>query len=159
MLIRHAKSDWSHAGLSDYDRPLNERGKKNAPEMASRLKEKGLIPEHIVSSGAKRAKSTAKIFAEKLNIQEIEYDERIYAASEYDLLRVINDLPDRYAFVAVFGHNPTITELSNHLADAYLSNIPTCGLAFIEFPLDTWAEISGGTGKLILYDYPKNEKD
>lgn len=159
ILIRHAKSDWGHAGLSDYDRPLNDRGRKNAPEMALRLKEKQIIPEYIVSSGANRAESTAKIFMAELNISAIELDERIYAASEYDLLKVVNNLPDKFDFVAIFGHNPTITELVNHLTDANLANVPTCGLALIEFPLDNWAGISGGTGNLVSYDYPKNEQD
>lgn len=159
MLIRHAKSDWSHAGLSDYDRPLNERGKRNAPEMALRLKARKLVPEHLLSSGAERAKSTARIFAEHLAVDDIEFDERIYRAAEYDLLNVVNDLPDTYSFVAIFGHNPTITELTNHLTGGDIVNMPTCGLALIDIPLDSWAEVSAGTGNLAVYDYPKNDPD
>ncbi|MBE7177059.1 MAG: histidine phosphatase family protein [Mucilaginibacter polytrichastri] len=159
MLIRHAKSDWSHAGLSDYDRPLNDRGKRNAPEMAERLKSRGIVPEHIVSSGAERARTTALIFAGEMGIADIDFDERIYRASEYDLLKVVNGLPDELSFVAIFGHNPTVTELVNHLTGSDIVNMPTCGLALVDIPLDNWAEVSAGTGDLSLYDYPKNDPD
>jgi len=156
LLVRHGKSDWSHTNLTDFDRPLNKRGKENAPEMAERLIQRGVPLSLIVSSPAKRAKSTAKVFAKAFGFDSIRLDERIYEANSKTLLSVINGFDDSAETIAVFGHNPGFTDLVNELSDAGLYNIPTAGMVLIKFEFDSWKMISRGTGMLEFFDYPKN---
>ncbi len=157
LIIRHAKSDWNN-GLSDFDRPLNKRGKRNAPEMAKRLLEKQIIPDLVISSPANRAITTAGYFAEILNFekQNIQVEKSIYEAEVIDLMNVINSIENNYKHVALFGHNPGLTNLAYHLCSCNFNNIPTCGIVSIIFPFDNWAMISGNTGYMEFFDYPKN---
>jgi len=159
LLIRHAKSDWDNIHLTDFKRPLNSRGEKNAPEMALRLKKKSFIPEQIVSSPALRAITTAQHFAEVLGIEkkDIIKEMEIYDALPSTLLDVVNNLDDKSSFTAVFGHNPAITYLVRDLCNSDLENMPTCSMVLIRFPVDNWSLISNGTGELIFFDYPKSE--
>ena len=158
LIIRHAKSDWGERGLEDFDRPLNERGQRNAPEMAKRLIQRNIIPELVVSSPALRAKSTAAYFAEIFGYgqDDIVEEPRIYEASASTLLQLINNWDNRYNSIALVGHNPGLTELAIKLSDFDDPNIPTCGVALLEFPFDDWRMISAGTGEVKMYDYPKN---
>lgn len=161
LLVRHAKSDWDNIKLTDFDRPLNSRGEKNAPEMARRLLEKNQIPQQIVSSPALRAITTAHYFAKILGIEksEIVKEPEIYEALTSTLMEVISNLNNNYSFTALFGHNPGITSVVSNLCNKDLFNIPTCGVVLIEFPFDDWKMISAGTGDLIFYDYPKSGND
>ena len=159
LIVRHSKSDRNDPTLRDFDRPLNERGQKNAVEMARRLVKQDIIPQELVSSPALRALSTAKYFADTLKIDrsEIVKVEDIYEASSSTLLRVINRLNDQSDLTALFGHNPGLSEIASLLCDNEgLYNLPTSGMALIEFPFEKWNMISLGTGKLLLYDFPKN---
>lgn len=158
LLIRHAKSSWNNLLLTDFDRPLNERGERNAPEMAERLANNKIVPEQLVSSPALRAISTAKIFASKMLINkcEIVQMQEIYEADSETLLKIVNNLDNSSNFTALFGHNPGLSKLANYLcaeADIYL---PTCGIILLKFPFGSWEMISHNTGELVLYDYPKN---
>ncbi len=161
LLVRHAKSDWDNIKLSDFDRPLNSRGEKNAPEMARRLLKRGKIPQQIVSSPAVRALTTAQHFAKELglNKSDIVKEEEIYEALTSTLINVVNLLDNSYSFTALFGHNPGITDLVSKLCNKDLYNIPTCGMVLIQFPFPDWSMISVGTGEIVFYDYPKNEQD
>lgn len=161
LLVRHAKSDWDNLKLSDFDRPLNSRGEKNAPEMAKRLLKRGKIPQSIVSSPAVRALTTARYFAKELGLDQsgIVEEPEIYDALTSTLMSVINDLDNQFSFIALFGHNPGITELVSNLCNKDLYNISTCGMVLIEFPFDEWNMVSAGTGEMVFYDYPKNAKD
>lgn len=158
LLIRHAKSDWDNEGLRDFDRPLNNRGNRNAPAMAERLLKNRLVPQHLISSPAKRAITTAGYFADVFQIEkkQIQLEEDIYEASSSALLKVINGIDNRYSFVALFGHNPALTNVAASLSDSDIANIPTCGMALIKFTFDDWGMISNGTGELQFFDYPKN---
>ena len=159
LIVRHSKSDRNDPTLLDFDRPLNERGKKNAVEMAKRLIKQDIIPQKLVSSPAVRALSTAKYFADTLGIKrsEIVKVDEIYEASASTLLKVINNLDDESDLTAIFGHNPGLSEIATLLSDnAGLDNLPTTGMALIEFPFEKWSMVSLGTGKLLLYDFPKN---
>ena len=159
LIVRHAKSDRNDPGMRDFDRPLNDRGQKNAVEMAKRLIKQDLIPKQLVSSPALRALSTANLFADtfKKDRSEILKVESIYEASPVTLLRVINNLDDESDFTAIFGHNPGVSEIAFLLTDnAGLDNLPTTGMALIEFPFEHWNMVSRGTGKLLLFDFPKN---
>lgn len=159
LIIRHAKSDWGEAGLKDFDRSLNKRGERDAPEMAKRLLKKNIVPQRLVSSPAKRALTTAKHFAEMFNINKnlIQQEKDIYEASLTDLMKVINALDSQFELIALFGHNPGLTNLVQHLCEARIYDIPTCGIVLIEFPFDDWKMISGNTGEMVFFDFPKNE--
>jgi phosphohistidine phosphatase len=160
LIIRHAKSDWGNAGLRDFDRPLNKRGKANAPEMAARLVMNQIKPDLMVSSPALRAITTAGFFAEVWNIpnQKIQKDSTIYEAGVRALLTVVNGLPNEYNKVALFGHNPGLTDLANYF-DGHIDNMPTCSVLLLEFPFDDWKMVSADTGKVLLFDYPKSGED
>lgn len=160
LLIRHAKSDWVDPTLADFDRPLNERGHRNAPEMAERLIARNLIPEQIVSSPALRAITTANYFAGKFDIQagSIIKQKEIYEAYPQDLLRIIHSFNDDFERIALFGHNPAITELTRLLTGELISNVATCGVVLINLQVDSWKAVGSATGNMVLYDYPKNSQ-
>lgn len=161
FIIRHAKSDWGDFNLKDFDRPLNHRGYKNAPEMVERLVLKSIKPDVIVSSPALRALTTAKYFASgwKMNAEQLKLNPSIYEAGTQTLLKIINGFDDQFDKIALFGHNPGLTNLLNYLTGEYIANMPTCSIAIIEFPFDEWKLISGNTGKLVMFDYPKSGLD
>ncbi len=160
-IIRHAKSSWDDAGLSDFERPLNERGKNDAPRMGKRLKERGLKPELIVSSPAKRAHSTSKRIARELQYAEknILPEKRLYHADSETILEVIRNLDNRYKTVMVFGHNPGLTDFVNDVLHADLPNLPTCGVVAARFQTDSWEKADAGNCRLWFVDFPKNPED
>ena len=130
FLIRHAKSSWDDTALPDKDRPLNDRGKRDAPKMGKRLAKRDVKPDLILSSPAKRALTTAEIIAKKLDykLKDIVVDDRLYAGAVHDLLNVIHKLGDKPKRVILFGHNPELTEfahrLSSRLPDPRRGNRP-----------------------------------
>lgn len=163
LIIRHAKSDWSFQ-VSDFDRPLNERGFADAPVMARRLltSSPDRIPQLLISSPAKRAITTAQIFAETLQYptRNIQISPSIYEASVQELMRIINGLDDAIDRVALFGHNPGLSRLVDYLTDQRdTTHLPTCGIASLQFDAENWLEISGATGVLTSVDYPKDSQD
>lgn len=157
FLIRHAKSSWAEPDMKDFDRPLNDRGKQNAPIMGKIMVKKKEKPTLFVSSPAKRAFSTAKKIAAEFDYpkEKIIKVEDLYHASVRTWLKEVNKLPDEHQTVFVFGHNDGITEFCNYLTDGDILNIPTCGIVKIEFPCKNWKMISKGTGSMIYFDYPK----
>jgi phosphohistidine phosphatase len=157
LIIRHGKSDWAEPGMSDFDRPLNHRGNKNAPEMAERIVRKNLVPELIVSSPANRALTTARHFAQTWNIPtaNIQQEPSVYEANVTSLLKIINGLSNGVNSAALVGHNPGLTDFVNYLADAHLYNLPTAAVVVIDFPFDDWSMVSQHTGTLFLFDCPK----
>ncbi|MXV15393.1 SixA phosphatase family protein [Hufsiella ginkgonis] len=158
LLVRHAKSDWEGRNLSDFERPLNARGHRDAPMMATRLMKSKILPQKIVSSPAVRAWTTAGYFAEAWGIdrQSIQPCPAIYEASVNTLLETVNAFDNQYDLVALFGHNPGITMLTTALSGREIGNMPTCAVALIGFPFHDWREISFNTGDLRLFDFPKN---
>ena len=162
-VIRHAKSSWDDMNLGDMDRPLNERGKRDAPRMGVRLKLKGILPDVMISSPAKRALSTAKRISKVIGFpkEKIRTDRELYHASEETILSVVRTIKDKNAIAFVFGHNPGLTNFINTLRNDELDieNLPTAGIAVFELPIDTWEQIQWGTGKLISIDFPKSKED
>lgn len=156
-LIRHAKSSWDNPDLDDFSRTLNERGKKDAPFMANKLKELGCNPDYFMSSPAKRTTETSKIIATALSydIEKTIFDERIYHSSLPQILQVLNEIPNSFNTIILVGHNPTLTQLSNYLTDDFIDNIPTCGIVKIELDIDNWQHIIQGIGRKIFFIYPK----
>ncbi len=156
-LVRHAKSSWSDSSATDFDRPLNGRGERDAPVMGGRLAEKDPPPDLLVASPAHRAATTAQIIAEELEYSdsEIRWEPAIYEAGLNDLMEIINGLNDDLTHVMLIGHNPGFTDLANHLANAHIDNVPTCGAVRIEFDVESWAQVDRLDGELVDFDYPK----
>lgn len=158
-LVRHAKSDWSLPGQNDWDRPLNKRGQRDAPEMARRLRSRRLKPDLILSSPAVRALTTATVMARELKVPaaHVLQDERLYLASPADLLAVIRERGGEAKHVMVFGHNPGITECANQLsAGDRIDNLPTCGVFTAQFDITAWSELGPDSGQDAEFDYPRN---
>ena len=156
-LIRHAKSSWDHAELSDFERPLNDRGRRDAPVMAARLKARGAPPDVLVSSPALRAISTARVFASVWGVpgDEILLQSKIYEASAGTLLSVVNGFDDRHRHIALFGHNPGLSQLAHLLADCSFDDLPTCGIAQLSLTIRRWADATPGCGTLVYSSRPK----
>ena len=156
-LIRHAKSSWKSDAPNDFERPLAKRGKREAPLMAKVLEAKGVFPDMILSSLAKRAKKTAKIFAERLGYPTsgISYRPEIYEAMADDLLRLIKSTDDRIDRLFLVGHNPGLTELANQLTPVHIDNLPTSGIFAVEFDVDSWSEITPHSGEMLFFEFPK----
>jgi len=159
FINRHAKSSWDHPDLSDFDRPLNKRGLKDAPEMGKRLSDKNEGIQLFISSPANRAISTARLMAGEIGYPQDKIQELqdIYHASARTLLDIVNRIQDDYNRVILFGHNPGFTDLAENLTGEYLGNVPTCGICKIEFQVESWNEVGFENGILKYFDYPKNK--
>jgi phosphohistidine phosphatase len=160
-LIRHAKSSWDDPALSDFDRPLNKRGMKNAPLMGKIISKRGLVFDRIVASPALRAITTAHLIAGKQGFpeQDIQQRDELYDASVDELLDCVHSLDNQYASIALVAHNPGLTSLCNYLSGESIANLPTCAVAVIEFDLDDWRAVYQDTGRLALYEYPRKYTD
>lgn len=158
LLVRHAKSDWGNPALEDFERPLNDRGKKDAPAMAKRLLEKKIIIDAILSSTAKRAAKTAKSFAEvyELKKSRVFFTNDLYMAGDAAFYTAIENAEDKFDTIALFSHNPGLTDFANQLTDARIDNIPTCGVFAIKVNTDTWKEFKSATKEFWFFDYPKS---
>jgi phosphohistidine phosphatase len=157
FLLRHAKSSWSKEGLPDIDRPLNDRGRKDAPKIGRILRDSGTMPERIVSSPAKRALKTARLVAKELGYPETEIsvDPQIYAAAPDALLAVIRELDDAIDRAMLVGHNPGLSELANRLSTDSLGDFSTCTVVRLDFAVDSWRDIRPRSGVPGLFEYPK----
>lgn len=160
-LVRHAKSSRDYPELSDFERPLNPRGRKEAPLIAARLRKAGIKPDLLVSSPATRAITTARLFAEELNLHldEILLNPHIYEASAWTLLHIVRGLPPDYDDVMLFGHNPGISRLALDLAPCPFDEMPTSASARIELPARSWSLVAPGSGTLLRYDTPKLDRE
>jgi len=156
-LIRHAKSSWDTPGLRDFNRPLNERGLHEAPQMAKLLVKQGVRPDLLVSSPAKRALTTALFFAEAFGMPDeaVLREADIYEASVRDILRIVSALPDSAHTVLMFGHNNTLTDVANLFTEDFIENVPTCGIVRIESSAPTWREFYEGNSEVKTCFFPK----
>ena len=159
-LIRHAKSSWKNPELSDFDRPLNDRGKNDAPLMGKALKNKNFNPDLFYSSPAKRAYATAKKIADEINypLENIIKEPDIYEANPDQLLNIIKSWNNSSKTIALTGHNPGLTWLANYLCNEEIANIPTTGVVCINFDVNSWNQVGQGSGKLQFFEYPKMYK-
>jgi phosphohistidine phosphatase len=154
FLVRHAKSSRDDPALSDKERPLNDRGMRDAVRMGERLARQGVKPDLIVSSPARRALATAEIIARKLDykVKDIVVDERLYAAALDDLLEVIQEFGDKPNRVMLFGHNPEMTELAHRLSSK-IADMPTCAVAEFSFDTKSWSNVGKQEpAKVTLHD-------
>jgi phosphohistidine phosphatase len=159
-LLRHAKSSWDFEELSDHDRPLNNRGRKDAPMMGRELMSREVTLDLIVSSPAVRALTTATLVAKELEYdpEKIAVEEDIYKADKHELLSIIKNVPNQFNKIMVVGHNYTLTELANLLSPDLVPTIPTAGVVCLNFNCGTWAEIGKNNSSFGFFDYPKNHK-
>jgi phosphohistidine phosphatase len=163
-IIRHAKSSWDNPDLSDFERPLSNRGEKDAPRMGKRLKERSVTPDMMLSSPATRALVTCQQIAKVLGFSEdkIKTDRRLYHASDDQILKVIQELKDSprdsEEIVMIFGHNPGLTEFANALLNEELENIPTCGVVAATLNINEWKNAHFGCGEMAFFDYPKRKR-
>jgi len=158
MIVRHAKSSWDSADTSDIDRPLNDRGKRDAPAMASRLIRAGARIDLFVSSPAKRARQTAELFAREFGRKEkaIRFIPELYHAPVQVFKDVVAGLEDEYSAVAIFSHNPGITAFVNTLTPVSLDNMPTCAVFAVTSPAECWADFLSAGPVFWFFDYPKS---
>lgn len=156
--IRHAKSSWSHQDLDDHDRPLNSRGKRDAPVMAQRLVDLSVQPDGILTSTAKRARQTAKAFREAFGLgkDQVIAEEKLYHAWPDTIENEVKKLPKDWNTALVFGHNPGYTDLANLLRhDQFIGNIPTCGIVFARQAVKDWSDFKLQAARRIDFYYPK----
>ena len=156
-LVRHAKSSWKYPHLSDFERPLNKRGRKNAPFMGKVLKKLKVAPDLVISSPANRAATTARIIAAAINypLEDIRYSQTIYEFRENALINVVKQIDDSATKAMVVGHNPAINALANYIGDQPVGNIPTCGVYCVKLDISSWKKISDHCGKLEFFEFPK----
>ncbi len=159
LLVRHAKSSWDAGVASDFERPLNERGIKDAPVMAARLKNKKIFPDAFVSSPAKRALETAISFCNGYGVasDEIILIPSLYHADIVSFFKVVSALDDKLNTVAIFSHNPGITAFVNMLTEkVHIDNMPTCGIFCVKVKTVNWIDFKDSPREFLLFDYPKN---
>ena len=158
LLIRHAKSSWEDLYLADFDRPLNDRGKADAPKMAKRLNEKQIEIDSFISSPAKRAKKTAEIFAERYDVKksEIIFVPSLYEASEMDFYSAIINAPKKANSIAIFSHNPGITDFANKLSNNRIDNMPTCSIFAVKVNTNDWSEFKDAPKEFYFFEFPKS---
>jgi phosphohistidine phosphatase len=155
ILVRHAKSDWSNPFLDDFDRPLNDRGKSDAPLMAGRLKNKNIFPQQILSSPSIRTLSTAEYFVSEFNDHNVEMitDMDLYHVSPDIIVEVIQKYAGNNNCIMLLTHNPAITEFVNEYSTLRTDNVPTCGVVILS--ISEWKKLGEEKAALIDFDYPK----
>lgn len=158
-LVRHAKSSRDYPELSDFERPLTPRGRKDAAAIASKLRKADLKPDLLVTSPALRAISTAHVFAEILGIkrEHIAVNPHIYEAAVQTLLHITRTLPDTEHEVMLFGHNPGITHFAHQLAKCEFDEMPTSAAVRIELAVKAWPLVRHGAGKVVRFDAPNKD--
>ena len=159
-ILRHAKSSWNIPDLIDFDRPLNSRGQRDAPEMGQRMKAAGIRPSLIVSSPAVRAWATAKLIASELNYpgEFLQREKDLYHAGKSSLFDVIARQDEGFNSIVVVGHNPGLTDLANDLIPDLTNNLPTAGYVSVLIDTDTWDLRARKSAELVVHDYPKSSK-
>lgn len=156
VLVRHAKSAWADPTLADHDRPLNDRGRRDAPEMGRRLRERGTSPDTILSSTAVRARTTAEALATALAVDPaaVVLDERLYGSSPETILDIVAELDEEFSTALVVAHDPGLSDLAFRLS-AEIEHMPTCAVAEFRFPARSWAELADADPVEIRFDTPR----
>ena len=157
LLIRHAKSSWDNPILSDFERPLNDRGKKDAPDMAIRLAERKITIDAFVSSPAKRAKQTSRLFAKEFDVKKkkIVFEPRLYEAGEENFYEAIQNLKNKWNTVAIVSHNPGITSFANSLTGHRVDDMPTSAVFAIKIDTNNWEDFREAAKEFWFFDFPK----
>ena len=155
-VLRHAKSSWDNNSLSDFERPLNERGFETAPIMGEMMRENDFVPEIIVCSTAKRAEQTAQLVKESAEFEaKIKFEDAIYEASSQTLLRIVSEISDEFNSALIVGHNPGFENLVRVLTGKS-ETMPTAALAVIDLEIENWSETNADIGNLREFIRPKD---
>jgi phosphohistidine phosphatase len=158
VLVRHAKSSWDNVALTDFERPLNERGKNDAPKMAKLLKQKNIFVDAFISSPAKRAIKTAGLFMKEFERKEKEMIliPALYHATAETFYETINAIDDALQCVAIFSHNPGITYFAKGLAEnIQIDNMPTCSIFAVKSTIKSWSDFKDSKKDFLFFEYPK----
>lgn len=158
-LLRHAKSSWDYPELSDLERPLNERGKRDAPKMGKWLQQRIPPPDLILSSPSVRTLATISKVGHELGLKGKDYqtNNRLYHASPKTLWQIVRSAPDAANSLMLLGHNPGLTHFANQLCPAHaIDNIPTCGIYALRFNCRQWKETDSRQVEFLFFQYPKN---
>jgi len=156
--VRHAKSSWNDSMMADFDRPLDERGKKDASLMAKRLLGKNITLDFFLSSPAKRARETAACFLETYGFDDtrLVFHHPLYLPVHNAFIEAIGSVSDEFHHIALFSHNPGITDFANSLTDAVrIDNIPACGVFGITLQIRHWKDFSSAKPEFWFFDSPK----
>lgn len=154
VLVRHGEVGLSHPDLDDMDRPLRYNGTKNSIKTAGLFADLDIPVDLIISSPAVRAKGTAKVFADKLDLR-IETDERLYDGTDSELLDVIQETDESCSVILLVGHNPGLSDLLRDLLDAECEDLVAASVAVVDFDVSEWADIHSGSGMLEHQLVPK----
>lgn len=156
LLVRHAKSSWNF-DVDDFDRPLNDRGNRDAPAMAERLMQNSIVIDAIVTSPAKRALTTARYFADsyKMPKTSINVVDALYEPELQKFFATIETLDNKYNTVALFSHNPGITEFANSLTTSRIDDMPTCGILALRINTENWQQFRIAEKTFWFFDAPK----
>ena len=164
MLLRHAKSDWSAAGMPDHDRPLNRRGQETAPKIGAYMVRHGLVPERVLCSTARRARETwEELAGEFKEHPPTIFEDRLYNAAPDAILNLIRDTKTAVKSLLLIGHNPGLQDLAAVLIasgdldhrERLREKLPTAGLVIIDFALDDWAKVHPHAGRLERFVAPR----
>ena len=157
LLMRHAKSSWKTPGQADHDRPLNDRGRRDAVRMAERLKLASRSPDEVICSTARRARETWELMETMWHeIPPLKHAKRLYLASPTDILAVAATADSDAERLLLIGHNPGMENLIFRLAGID-EPVPTAAIACIELPIDSWSAVRGiSNGQLVEFWYPKD---
>lgn len=156
-IIRHAKSDWEDAELHDIERPLAERGLRDAKIMAGLFKEKGIVPDRMISSPALRAFSTCRIFSDIIGFdnKDIAIDQILYFGNIAEIINMLQTQVSSANSICIFGHNPTFSLLASVLCEEFSAEMPTCCIVALQFDIERWALLETKAAKLLWIEYPK----
>ena len=161
-LLRHAKSDWDDIGKRDFDRSLNERGRRGARLIGRHIRDHGIAWDRVLASPAERVKRTLEA---ALPDADPLWDDRLYLASAETILDVVRERADDAAAVLVTGHNPGLQEVlfalvpsegENALFDEAARKFPTATFAVFELDINDWADLADGTGRLVHFTRPRD---
>lgn len=161
LLLRHAKSAWGTDAPTDFERPLAGRGQRNAPRMGAWIREHDLVPDHVVSSPARRAVETVRLALAEMGLTEdvVAFVDEIYDADMSDLLNVLAESPPGRRRLLLVGHNPALEDLVEHLAGridvpAGGKVFPTAALAHLAMP-DDWSRLPRACAELCSFTRPR----
>ena len=153
LIVRHAESPLNFNNYKDFDRPLNNKGNKDAKMMADQLLKNNVLPDFIISSGANRALATSQIIAEHIDYQKtkIQINNNIYNSSCDDIMSTIRNVSDEYDKLMIAGHNPTLHLLSQTLSSENIIKFPTCSMFCIKFNIEFWSLLVRGEKLFMIY--------
>jgi phosphohistidine phosphatase len=154
--MRHAKSDWATKGLSDHERPLNKRGKLDAPKIAAEIKKNAIIPELMLVSDARRTQETWNLISPFFREAQTKFDSELYLASPEVIQVKLEEVSHLIDTVLLLAHNPGITEAFYNLVNVTIDNVPTAGVGCIRLHTDDFKNIMTCEKELVYFTYPKN---